>query len=126
MHGRQNAQTGRRKVTRKFLVLLAWVALGFIVFVTLSPIGLRPIVTRDPIYERLVAYAILGVLFGLAYPRRSWLTLSIVLGSAIVLEGLQHLTPDRHGQLPDLVEKASGGLLGVVVANAASKYMPRF
>ena len=111
---------------KRCLVLLAWVALGFIVFVTLSPNGLRPVFTHDPIYERVAAYLILGVLFSLAYPRRIWMVVSIVVGTAVVLEGLQQLTPDRHGQLADLFEKASGGLLGVVVANAASKYLPHF
>src|SRR4051794_14886853 len=111
-------------MTKKGLAILAWVALGLIIFVTLSPLGLRPVVTPNPIYERLAAYAILGVLFGLAYPSRTWMTLSILLGAAVALEGLQHLTPDRHGHLPDLIEKASGGLLGVLAANGASKFLP--
>jgi glycopeptide antibiotics resistance protein len=109
-------------MVQKCLEILAWLTLGCIIFVTLSPIGLRPIVTRDPGYERLIAYAILGVLFGLAYPRRVWMTLCVVVGTAVILEGLQYLTPDRHGQLLDLLEKACGGLLGLLVANVASKY----
>jgi hypothetical protein len=111
---------------RKLFVLLAWVSLGYIVYVTLSPIGLRPIATHNPAYERLVAYAIVGILFGLAYPGRIWMALGIVVGCAIALEGLQYLTPDRHGRLADLLEKVSGGLLGVLVTNAASRYLPRY
>jgi hypothetical protein len=109
---------------RKLPVLLAWVSLGYIVYVTLSPIGLRPVASNNPAYERLAAYAMVGILFGLAYRRRV-LALGIVVGTAIALEGLQYLTPDRHGRLVDLVEKASGGLLGVLVAIAASRYLAR-
>ena len=84
---------------RKLFVVLAWVSLGYIAYVTLSPIGLRPVATHNPAYERFAAYTILGVLFGLAYPRRIWMVLGVVVGAAIGLEGLQYLTPDRHGQL---------------------------
>jgi hypothetical protein len=111
---------------RKLLVLLAWVSLGYIVYVTLSPIGLRPIVTSNPAYERVMAYAIVGVLFCLAYPGRVWMALGIVVGTAIGLEGLQYLTPDRHGRLADLLEKLSGGLLGVLVTNAVRRYLPHY
>ena len=54
-------------MVRKLLVLLAWVSLGYIVYVTLSPIGLRPVASNNPAYERLVAYAIVGILL-------AWLT----------------------------------------------------
>ena len=106
-------------MARKLLVFIAWIALGCVAFVTLSPIGLRPVVTDNPAYERFAAYAILGVLFGLTYPRRLWLVIGIVVGAAIVLEGLQNLTPDRHEHLADLLEKASGGLYGALLSCAA-------
>jgi len=112
-------------MVRKLVVLLAWVSLGYIVFVTLSPIGLRPVASRNPAYERLVAYAIVGILFGLAYRGRGFMAPGIVVGAAIALEALQYLTPDRHGRLVDLLEKISGALLGVLVAIAASRYLAR-
>ncbi len=112
-------------MVRKLLVLLAWVSLGYIVYVTLSPIGLRPVASNNPAYERFGAYAIVGISFGLAYRGRVFMSLGIVVGAAIALEGLQYLTPDRHGRLVDLLEKASGGVLGVSVAVAASRYLVR-
>jgi hypothetical protein len=110
---------------QRCLAILAWIALGLIIFVTLSPIELRPTFEHDPSYERIVAYAFLGLLFGLAYPRRLWATLSLMIGAAVILEGLQNLTPDRHGHLRDLVEKVSGGWLGVTVGNVFNKHLPR-
>ena len=38
------------------------------------------------------------------------------MGVAIVLEGLQLVTPDRHARFADTVVKAAGGTTGVVVA----------
>jgi uncharacterized membrane protein len=57
-------------MARKLVQLFAWITLGYIAFATLSPIGLRPVVTYNPAYERIAAYAILGVLFG-AWPSRN-------------------------------------------------------
>jgi len=42
----------------------------------------------------------------------------IVLGSAVVLEFVQLLTTDRHGRIPDAVEKIAGGASGVVAGRA--------
>jgi hypothetical protein len=55
------------KLPRLFIVA-AWCALGFIIFVTLSPIGLRP-GTGSAGLERFVAYYLLGSVFVAAYPR---------------------------------------------------------
>ena len=71
-------------MVRKLLVLLAWVSLGYIVYVTLSPIGLRPVASNNPAYERLVAYAIVGILFGLAYPGRIFMALGIVVDNLVL------------------------------------------
>src|SRR2546423_13590048 len=99
----------------RLFAIAAWLTLAFITYTTLSPIGLRPEVTNADI-ERFGAYAIAGFLFVMAYPRRTILVLAIVIGAVIVLEALQLLTPDRHGEFADLVVKASGGIAGVVSA----------
>jgi VanZ family protein len=109
-------------IIQRFLVFLAWISLGYIVYVTLSPVGLRPVAIHNhPAYERLVAYAIVGILFGLAHPGRIWMLLGIVIGAAIALESLQHFTPDRHERLADVLEKASGGLFGVLSAGVVRR-----
>ena len=99
----------------KFFIAAAWVILAFIIFVTLSPIGLRPHV-EDVSVERFGAFAVAGLLFGLAYPRRPWLVLFLVVGTAFVLEALQQLTPDRHGHVSDAVVKFVGGVAGVGIS----------
>lgn len=108
----------------KLVVFAAWGSLAFITFATLSPIGLRPQVA-DVGYEHVAAFALTGLLFGLAYPRRIILVVALVLGSAILLEALQLLTPDRHGRLLDLQIKLAGGSVGIFNAWVAFKIYRR-
>jgi VanZ family protein len=97
----------------KFITVLAWALLAFIAFATLSPIQDRPTLPTSSDFEHLAAFAVLGVLFCLAYPRHAILAAIIVLGGAALLESLQLLTPDRHGRLVDVVAKMAGGGLGI-------------
>jgi hypothetical protein len=100
----------------KLLAASAWAAFALIVFVTVSPIDMRPVVTADPNIERFAAFAVMGLLFGLAYPRRLVAVASFVITAAGVLEAFQLITPDRHGHIADAFVKASGGAFGVAVA----------
>ena len=76
---------------------------------------MHPAVKTDAHSEHVVAFAVLGALFALAYPRRPLLVCVIVTGAAAVLEIMQTLTPDRHGTLVDALEKMAGGLMGIVL-----------
>jgi VanZ like protein len=100
----------------RFLAIAAWTALTLIIFVTVSPQEMRPVVTTDPNIERFAAFAVLGVLFGLAYPRRLVIDASFVVLAAGVLEAIQLVTRDRHGHLADAFVKAAGGAFGVAMA----------
>jgi hypothetical protein len=100
----------------KLLAAAAWAALALIVFVTVSPIEMRPVVTADPNLERFGAFALAGLLFGLAYPRRLIADASLVVVAAGVLEAFQLMTPDRHGHMADAFVKAAGGAFGVAMA----------
>jgi hypothetical protein len=111
-------------VLQRILKLAAWSALVIIIVVTLSPVGLRPVVTSDPVYERFAAFAGMGVLFGLSYIDSKIWVCSIVLGSALGLEALQLITPDRHGHLIDVAEKMFGGLFGLALSRVICRYQP--
>src|ERR1700744_3418455 len=101
-------------MVRKLTVFAAWITFGLICFVTLSTICLRP-ETGEPRLERLVAYAALGTLFMAAYPRH-FVKLAVLLAVAAAgLEAMQHLTPDRHGHVPDAMEKIVGAWAGCAV-----------
>jgi VanZ family protein len=93
-------------------IAAGWLAFAFIVYATLSPIDSRPVVA-GPQLEHFVAFGLMGLAFGLAYPNRILLVVAIVVGSAFGLEALQLLTPDRHGRVLDAVMKAAGGICGI-------------
>jgi hypothetical protein len=70
----------------RLLAIAAWTALALIILVTVSPLEMRPVVTADPNIERFATFAVLGLLFGLAYPRRLVIDASFVVVAAGVLE----------------------------------------
>ena len=111
-------------IIQRLLQTSAWLLLAYITFVTLSPLGLRPVgVPQHPMYDRVLAYGLLGIFFGLAYPRRRRIPICIVIGAAVAVEGLQALTPDRHAQLADFAAKACGGLVGLLLAEGIRKFI---
>ena len=107
---------------QKLLKFSAWAALCVIAYSTLSPLGDRPILMTSSKLEHLAAFAILGTLFCLAYPRRTLAVLLIVLGSAALLELLQFITPDRHARTLDALQKMAGGAAGVFAGRAVLRF----
>jgi len=99
----------------------AWTTLAFIAYVTLSPLNERPELDFKLIShpEHYLAFAVAGSLFGLAYPRQMSLVCILVLGSAVILELLQLLTPDRHARVIDAMRKIIGGSIGIAFARLA-------
>ena len=97
---------------QRLFTISGWLALAFIAYATLSPIDARPVL-GGPQFEHFAAFAVMGFLFGLAYPNRLLLVAAIVVGCAFSLEALQLLTPDRHGLLFDALVKAAGGICGI-------------
>jgi hypothetical protein len=93
---------------------LAWLLLAGLIFVTLSPINLRPISPLPTQIERAMALMVVGFVFALAYPRRLVLVAALVLGATAFLELLQLLTPSRHGGWSDVAVKLLGGSIGLV------------
>jgi hypothetical protein len=100
----------------RLLVVAAWLVFAFIVFATLAPLQFRPVVSHHAQLERFAAFATLGLLFGLAYPRRLIADWLFLIAAAGLLEVSQHFTADRHGHLRDAAAKALGGTFGVAVA----------
>jgi hypothetical protein len=106
-------------VIQRISIITGWLALGLIVFVTLSPVGDRPSLA-SPHLEHFAAFALMGLAFALAYPNRVLLVVTIVIGAALSLEALQLLTPDRHGRAVDAFAKALGGISGICVGQMLS------
>jgi VanZ family protein len=113
---------------RTLFLVAAWIYLASIAYATLSDPSLIVALYRtlSPLFahpsmkvyarvEHMVAFAVLGLLFSIAYPRRRLLVCFLVFGAAASLEALQILTPDRHGTLRDYLEKTAGGVVGIIL-----------
>jgi VanZ family protein len=106
---------------QKISLFASWLWFVFIVYATLTPMASRPELAVDEtarivLLERFVAYALLGFLLRLAYPRRTLFVLFLIIGLAIGLELSQLLVPDRDARAIDAVEKLAGGFVGIWLA----------
>jgi hypothetical protein len=122
----------RGDMLQRFITAVAWASIAVIAYGTLSHVGVvhiiyetvSPMVARPAIqayvhFEHIFAFAVVGALFCLAYPRSTVLVCSVVFGSAILLECFQTLTPDRHGTIFDALEKIAGGAIGILLGKIA-------
>ena len=99
---------------QKWFRIAAWLALAAIAVVTVLPIGLRPATAYSPNTERFCVMAIVGGLFVLAYPKRLWTILGILVCATALLEPLQFLVLGRHPSFYDVVVKSAGATTGAV------------
>jgi VanZ family protein len=95
------------------------VSLVYAIYYDLSPMLLHLGMKKFAAIEHFVAFALFGALLYAAYPKRVLMVFCVVFGSAITLELMQTLTPDRHGTLLDALEKIAGGACGILIAKAA-------
>jgi VanZ family protein len=98
------------------LRIIAWLLTAAVTFATLGPARLRPHSELGQDGEHALAFVLVGLAFGLAYPRRRLL----VAGAAVVLIGLlellQLLMSGRHARLEDFIVDALAACAGIVVA----------
>ncbi|WP_025659121.1 hypothetical protein [Rhizobium sp. IBUN] len=101
-------------ISSKFARPIAWLLFAAIIFVTLSPIGLRPHTVTSVNLDRALAYSLAGFMFALAYPRH-WIAVALLLAAgALAVEYLQCLSPTRHARFHDAAVKIVGASVGVV------------
>ncbi|MBB3318709.1 VanZ family protein [Rhizobium sp. BK181] len=108
-------------ISSKFARPIAWLLLAAIIFVTLSPIGLRPHTVTSVNLDRALAYLVVGFMFAIAYPRH-WIVVAFLLvAGALAIEYLQYLSPTRHARLHDAAVKILGASLGVSIGCLLNK-----
>jgi VanZ family protein len=106
----------------KFSKPLAWLLLAGIIFVTVSPIGLRPHTITSVNIDRALAYLVVGLVFAIAYPRHWLAVASLLVVGAVVIEYMQYLSPSRHARLHDAGFKALGACIGVFVGTMINRF----
>ena len=101
-------------MTDKLIRFSAWATLGSVIFVTVSPIGLRPHDVLPVNFDRAAAFALMAILFVVAYPKHWFLVAIAIVFGAGCIELLQEISPTRHANLNDAIIKAFGASLGVL------------
>ena len=100
----------------KLARIAAFAATFLVVVLTLGPVGLRSMSPIDPAFDRALAYAVIGFLLIVAFPRHPFRVVAGVLLLIVALEAGQGFRPDRHGRVPDVIEKTVGAGLGIAAA----------
>ena len=98
------------------LRIIAWLLTAAVTFATLGPARLRPHSELGQDGEHALAFVLVGLAFGLAYPRRRVLTACIAVALIGVLELLQLWMPGRHARLEDFIVDALAACAGIAAA----------
>jgi VanZ family protein len=101
------------------LRLFAWLLAVAVTFATLGPARFRPHSDLGQDGEHALAFILVGLAFGLAYPRHRLLTAAIAVVMIGTLEILQLWMPGRHARVEDFIVDALAACAGLVVAAGA-------
>jgi VanZ family protein len=96
--------------------LFAWLLAAAVTFATLGPPQFRPHSNFGQDGEHTLAFILVGLAFGLAYPRQRVLTTVIAVVMIGLLEILQLWAPGRHARLEDFVVDALAACAGIAMA----------
>ena len=96
--------------------IIAWLLTAAVTFATLGPPSYRPHSALGQDAEHALAFVLVGLAFGLAYPRRRLLTSGVAVILIGVLELLQLWMPGRHARLEDFFVDALAACAGMAVA----------
>jgi VanZ family protein len=108
-----------------FFRLVAWPLAATVVFATLGPARNRPELPITHAGEHALAFVLIGLAFGLAYPQDK----RLVAGTSVVmiglLEVLQLLAPGRHARLNDFLVDALTALIGMAIVAICDRIFSR-
>jgi VanZ family protein len=97
------------------LRIAAWLLAAAVTFATLGPPNHRPHSSLGQDGEHALAFILIGLSFGLAYPRHRPTVAGIAIVLIGVLELLQLLVPGRHARLEDFLVDAIAACAGFVL-----------
>lgn len=77
------------------------------------------------VIERFSVYGLLGFFLSFLLPGRIAVASSLVIAVASGLELAQALIPDHDFAFTDVMQKAAGGIIGVLLAQTVLAFLPR-
>jgi hypothetical protein len=98
------------------LRIIAWLLTAAVTFATLGPAQYRPHSALGQDGEHALAFVLVGLAFGVAYPRHRQLTAGIAVVLIGMLELLQLWMPGRHARWEDFMVDALAACAGIAVA----------
>jgi VanZ family protein len=94
----------------------AWLLVLSAVFLTLSPQKFRPHTGFNHDLEHFLAFALVGLAFGLGYPNHRMVLALPAIAIAALMEILQLWVPGRHAYFTDFVINGLGACVGLAAA----------
>lgn len=117
---------GALVVVTALLRLVAWLLAAAVTFATLGPQELRPHRVFGQHGDHALAFVLVGIAFGLAYPRRRWTVSAVAVPLIGLLEIMQLWVPGRHARFEDFVVGAFSACVGFALSAAADRMMAQF
>src|SRR5215831_7754846 len=100
------------------LRLLAWLLAVAVTFATLGPPQYRPHSDFGQDAEHALAFVLVGLAFGSAYPRQRPLTVGVAVLMIGGLEVLQLFAPGRHARIEDFAVDVLAACVGFALVAA--------
>jgi hypothetical protein len=116
---------------RNHLMTAAGLCLALIAYATLARLLGRPVIVghaeayRVIVIERFSIYGLLGFLLSFLLPGRIAAACCLVIAVATGLELAQMLIPDHSFASMEVLQKAAGGIVGVLFAQTILAFLPR-
>src|SRR5664279_621756 len=105
--------------------LFAWLLAAAVTFATIGPPRFRPHSSLGQDGEHTLAFVLVGIAFGLAYPRQRVMVAAIAVVMIGVIEILQLWAQGRHARLEDFVVDALAACAGLAIAAVADWVIQR-
>ena len=100
------------KITR----VAAWLLVLAAIVLTLGPQKVRPYTGIDHDLEHGMAFALVGLAFGLGYPNHRLMLAVLAIAGAGMMEILQQWVPGPHAYFSDFVINGLGACAGIAGA----------
>lgn len=106
--------------------ITAWLLAFAAAVVTLGPQAVRPHTGISHDLEHAVAFALVGLVFGLGYPNSHLLLALSAIAAVALMEIVQQWVPGRHVSLSDFIFNGLGACAGIAAAAVLGLFMRRW